>query len=118
MSDLKGKLAPVLKQQWFGLPKRTHYQAGSLAKRLGLGLRQLERHFRQEFDQSPKAWLQQQRMIYAQYVVLGTSSLKEASSELGYDNPTNFARDFKRWYGMTPSQFLVSHRRHQQKVAF
>ena len=118
MSDFKGKLTPALKQQWFGLPKRTHYQAGSLAKRLGLGLRQLERHFRQELGQSPKAWLQQQRVIYAQYVVFGTSSLKEASSELGYDKPSNFARDFKRWYGMTPRQFVDLHRRHQQKVAF
>jgi len=59
-----------------------------------------------------------QQMVDARYFLAEEPSVKEARRKLGYNKTSNFARDFKRWYGVTPGQFLKDHRRRQQKVGF
>ncbi len=43
-----------------------------------------------------------------QYLKESGRSVGEVSYLLGFSEPTNFTRSFKRWTGMTPNQYQLS----------
>jgi AraC-like DNA-binding protein len=81
--------------------------------------RQLERIFRKNFHQSPQSWLDQQRMVAARFLLVEKPRVKQVAQELGFSHTSHFDRHFKRYYEITPSQFLQKREqffelRHQQ----
>ncbi|MBI3192526.1 MAG: helix-turn-helix transcriptional regulator [Pedosphaera parvula] len=108
----------LLAPRWFRLARQANYKAVTLARLLGMSLRQLERCFQEDIGRRPKDWLKVRRMVDARYLLLETNSIKETSIKLTYRSPANFARDFKKCYAMTPGEFLNRHRRMNNKVAF
>lgn len=77
-----------------------------LAERAGLSETKLKRVFRSVFGFPVYAYLQRARMEAARTMLRERPnvSMMEVSLEIGYANPSHFARLYRREFGMTPSQ--------------
>lgn len=81
-----------------------------MAHALGMSLATLKRRLRAE-RKSYSSILEEVRMVLAyEYLVMSPMAIKEAAYLLHYDNPGNFCRAFRRWFGTTPEAFRLSHR--------
>ena len=72
----------------------------------GIGHELGRRAFLDDLGRSPKAWLNEQRMIAARNLLFEGHSVKMVGCQLGFKQTSHFCREFKRSYCMTPSQFL------------
>jgi AraC-like DNA-binding protein len=91
---------------WKSLAAQASYEPGRLAQMAEISLRQLERYFAKDFMATPKAWLREQRMQSACTLLSEVQSVKDAAYTLCFRHPSHFCREFKRYYGITPSQFV------------
>lgn len=74
-----------------------------VARSLNLSVRTLQRRLAEE-DTSFRALLEQTRRELAlRYVVSGTMSLGEIAFMLGFSEPSNLTRAFRRWTGLSPT---------------
>lgn len=82
-----------------------HADSTTIAERLNCSERSLRRHLQQEgcTYQEIVTQLQQQRAI--NYLRHSRLSIERIADRLGYSETAAFAHAFKRWTGMTPSQF-------------
>ena len=105
---LQTKLDSESRCEYFkSLASQASYEPGRLAEMAEISLRQLERYFAKDFTATPKAWLQKQRMESACKLLSEAHSVKDAAYVLSFRQPSHFCREFKRYYGMTPSQFVL-----------
>jgi transcriptional regulator GlxA family with amidase domain len=73
---------------------------------LGLGVRQLERHFHASLGVGPQESYMALRLKHARWMLENTSlSAARIASELGFSDSPHFCRSFKARYGSTPSDF-------------
>jgi AraC-like DNA-binding protein len=94
--------AEIIEQLPSGLPSQE-----SIAGTLHMSLRNLQRRL-QEKDTSYKELLDSVRQDLAtQYLKTSHRSIGEIGYLLGFSEPTNFARAFKRWVGMTPQEYRL-----------
>jgi AraC-like DNA-binding protein len=82
-------------KNWSELAQEVKWQTVALAKRCGVSVRTLERHFRQMFAETPKAWLAEKRHENAIRLINNGATIKEAAACLGYNYPTNLTRKLK-----------------------
>ena len=69
-----------------------------------------ERHFRQSFrkvtGRSPKSYQQEARLTKCAFLLTTTTdSVQEISDGLGYGSPYQLSRDFKKKFGVSPSEY-------------
>lgn len=76
-----------------------------LAKLCGVSVRKLERDFHKMMEQSTKTWLLEQRQRLAMELLQNGWLVKEVAIELGYKHPHHFSRDFKKYWGICPTEF-------------
>jgi AraC-like DNA-binding protein len=88
------------------LAKNAKYNGSELARLCGVSTRQLQRHFRRWFRQTPQRWLDDRRLIAAQQWLLQGESIKTIAIDLGFKHPSHFCHQFKRRNKMTPTQFV------------
>ena len=79
------------------------YNATTLAARLGISIRQLQRLFARQLGCSPRAWLREERMQAAHRLLLRASTIKEVALALSFRQESHFSRDFRSRFGYTPS---------------
>jgi len=85
---------------------RGHLSMRLLAKRVNLSASHLRQLFKVETGISPMQFLRNLRMERSCALLLSSFlSIKEVSFESGFPDVSHFERDFKRCYGMTPSEF-------------
>ena len=66
----------------------------------------MQRLFRQQVGCSPSEHLKQVRMDRARYLLTSTRlAIKEVVLEIGLQDVSHFAKDFKRLHGQTPSGY-------------
>jgi AraC-like DNA-binding protein len=94
--------------QWVRLAKECLYDERLVARRCTVSVRQLQRYFLDDFGRSPKAWLNEQRMVAARNLLFEGNPVKMVASQLGFKQPSHFCREFKRSYRMTPSEYLAT----------
>ena len=82
------------------------YNAVKLAKRLKISLRHLHRIFAATFAQTPQDWLNEARLVRAKQMLLTARSVKEVAFTLRFRGASQFSRDFRRRFGLTPSSLL------------
>lgn len=83
-----------------------------LSKRVNLSPTRLQQLFKRETGQSPSQYLRGLRMKRAEQLLQDTFlTIKEIMFQCGVKDPSHFTRDFKRRYGMTPTDFRLSSRR-------
>jgi transcriptional regulator GlxA family with amidase domain len=90
-------------QNWTELAQQAKWSASALAKKCGITVRTLERYFLRQMNKSPKAWLAEQRQRRAVELLRDGSSVKETATCLGYKQPTNFTRKYKKHWGFCPA---------------
>lgn len=93
---------------WRSLARSAGYDVHKLAILFGLSTRQIERLVRARFNLPPREFLRRERMASAAQLLRSADSIKETSFELGYTHPTTFNRHFKKHFGVTPTEFLMS----------
>ena len=90
----------IIEQLHDGIPKQE-----SIADTLHISLRSLQRRLREE-ETSFKGLLEDTRQALArQYLRDNHRSIGEITYLLGFSEPSNFTRAFKRWTGQTPAEF-------------
>jgi AraC-like DNA-binding protein len=90
-------------QNWDELAYEVNWSASKLAKKCGVSVRTLQRYFIKQLDKTPKAWLTKQRQYKAFDLLRGGKSVKETASQLGYQHQQHFSREFKAYWGCSPS---------------
>ncbi len=88
-------------QNWLDLAQKANWSVTTLAKRSGVSVRTLERHFLEAFGKSPKAWMTTRRLKQA-VEFLGRAPVKEVAFLVGYAHPSTFSREFKRHASQCP----------------
>jgi AraC-like DNA-binding protein len=81
-----------------------------VVREFGVGLRQLQRNFKEYVGVSPKWIIQRYRLLEAaERMALGTKvSGADLAADLGYADQAHFIRDFKSFVGRTPADYLRS----------
>jgi AraC-like DNA-binding protein len=86
------------------------YDGRKLARLFNVSPRQLQRMFSATFSRSPQAWLNERRLHTARQMLETADSVKEVAHSLGFRRVSQFSRDFRRLFGLTPSQALSDRR--------
>jgi AraC-like DNA-binding protein len=94
-------------EDWQRMAAETAYQAARLSKKVRLSRRQLERHTQKLFGRSPQAWLDEQRLIKAATVLKERRSVRASAYALGFKQRSHFSRQFKKHYGVWPTEYLA-----------
>jgi len=91
---------------WESLAGAAQFRAGELARMVGVSLRTLQRYFRAKYDCTVSDWLRELRLESARVRLPTCDSVKEVAFDLGYKQPSHFARDFKTRFGVSPRTFV------------
>ena len=77
-----------------------------MARRVATSRRQLQRAFAEAGETSFRTYLQRVRMEQAAHLLRASSSpVNEVASAVGYRQPAQFAKAFRRHHGTPPSTF-------------
>jgi transcriptional regulator GlxA family with amidase domain len=82
------------------------YNARRIAQRLNISSRHLQRVFKARMQATPGVWLREQRLQRARQMLAGACSVKRVAYSLGFQQASQFSRDFKARFGYPPSADL------------
>ena len=116
---LKGEQGGKLKQMVsFGsntqkIAKATHYlqahfretvRIETLAELCGMSLSGFHHHFKETTTLSPLQYQKSLRLMEAKRLICQEkSAIAEAAFQVGYESPSQFSREYKRYFGVAPS---------------
>ena len=90
---------------------RTGWTVESLAKAIGMSRSRFSARFGDLVGESPMAYLASHRMSLAtELLIRDHRRMAEIAEQLGYESDKVFARAFRRWSGMSPSQYAKRRR--------
>jgi AraC-like DNA-binding protein len=85
---------------------KTEYKVDFYADELGLGIKTLTRIVKDKYHLTTKAIIDQRRVLEIKRQLKGTTkSVKEIAYTLGFEEPTNMIKYFKKHVGQTPNDF-------------
>lgn len=90
-------------QEWESLAQSAQFRANELASLCQVSLRTLQRHFRTEYNLTVTKWLRDVRMRDAYGRLIRGAMVKEVAFDMGYKQLSHFSRDFKDYFGVSPS---------------
>jgi len=77
---------------------------GDLAAHVNLSASRFRELFTRQVGLGPSQYLQRLRLRRARLLIEGTFlSVKEVMALVGYNDPSHFSRDFRRFHGVSPS---------------
>ncbi|EKF75546.1 AraC family transcriptional regulator [Alcanivorax hongdengensis A-11-3] len=93
-------------QSWIHEHYRNSTSLASLAERVHLSPRQLQRRFTTALGEPPLQYLQRVRIEAARKMLeRGATNLAKLSEQVGYQDVSSFSRLFKRHTGLSPSHY-------------
>ncbi|WP_116473989.1 AraC family transcriptional regulator [Zobellella maritima] len=82
---------------------RESLEVERLAALAGMSTSSFHRHFRQATGSPPLQYLKKLRLTRARELLQDKDvKVKQAAAEVGYESPTQFSREFKRYFGVPP----------------
>jgi AraC-like DNA-binding protein len=81
-----------------------------VARKLGVSLRSLQRRLTEQGTSYSKVLDDARRELSLSYLDSPHYSLSEITYLLGFAEHSNFSRSFKRWYGISPSDYRAGKR--------
>ena len=94
---------------WISLASQLRFNIHELATHCHVSVRQMERFFKRSFQESPETWLKHVRLQQAQSLLIGGRTVKEVAHSLCFRQVSHFCREFKRFTGSTPNEFVSIH---------
>lgn len=77
---------------------------------LGISPKALSKALKNTVGKSPKEYIDERILLEAKrLLVYSELNIKEISFELGFDEPTNFSKFFRKWVGISPIDFKKQH---------
>ena len=76
-----------------------------IAAILNLSVRSMQRKLKEEGSSFKELLNQTRQELAEQYIENSRLSINEITYLLGFSDPANFSRAFKRWHGVSPSQY-------------
>ncbi|MEM6160248.1 AraC family transcriptional regulator [Erwinia sp. P6884] len=81
------------------------FEVAGLAREVGMSVAAFHAHFKAITQMSPIQYLKSTRLHHARLLMVrGGISAAAASAEVGYESPSQFSREFKRFFGRSPVQ--------------
>ncbi len=77
---------------------------GMIAQFAGMSSSTLHEQFKQVTSMSPMKFVKSLRLHHAHSLLLSGALASEASYNVGYSSPSQFSREFKRFFGETPKE--------------
>jgi AraC-like DNA-binding protein len=93
--------------RWQKAAEESGYHAAKIASDLGVSRRQLYRYTIAVFGRGPQEWLHDLRLLAAGQMLRDCRSAKRVALDLGFKQISHFSREFKLFYGLTPTAFLA-----------
>ena len=88
-----------------------------LARRVGLGRRELLRRFRSELNTTPSAILSQRRLERARSLILNSRlPMAAIASAVGFSSQSHLTSSYRRRFGITPAQQRREYRRAGERM--
>ena len=82
-----------------------HFSVASLSKDLGLSRPQLYRKSKELTGRSPKELIDELKLSQVPGLIRqNQKNISEIAYEVGYNHPSSFSKNFKRRFGISPSQ--------------
>ncbi|MCV6629295.1 MAG: AraC family transcriptional regulator [Flavobacteriaceae bacterium] len=77
-----------------------------MALDLGQSTSSFYRSFRNRMGKAPAKWMREQRLYHARFYMMFTQKpISQISSELGYEDLSQFSKAFKKKFGYNPSEY-------------
>ncbi|MFW0766064.1 AraC family transcriptional regulator N-terminal domain-containing protein [Trabulsiella odontotermitis] len=106
-----GKVAKALRK--LHAEYDSHLDVSALAKEASMSLPSFYSHFRTVTDTSPIQYLKSMRLHQARLLMLRNNlTASAASRQVGYESVSQFSREFKRLFGLTPLSEVERMRKH------
>jgi AraC-like DNA-binding protein len=99
---LDGRIAEAL-ESLCGAP-----DVASATRQLGVSERSLERLVRAGTGRTPGYWKSLARIRRAARALSGRAALADIAADHGYADQAHMSREFRRWFGLSPSGFQAS----------
>ena len=87
---------------------QTALDIDSIAKYAGMSTSSLHDHFKQVTSMSPMQYVKRLRLHRAHSLLLSGTQASEASYHVGYNSPSQFSREFKRFFGESPREIQAA----------
>jgi AraC-like DNA-binding protein len=92
------------------------FNVSGLALGCGVSRRRLLKYIRESFGVTAHQWMLRIRMERASTLLRRGLYVKEVSHELRFKQVPHFCREFRRYYGVPPSDFLLIAEAHTAEV--
>lgn len=103
MGQPEARIADLLR--WAENQDEERLDNDSLAARAGMSPATLHRYFRSVTGYPPSQYFKRQKLIRARgYLNAQRMTVAEAAHSIGYGDPTNFSRDYRKLFGHPPSK--------------
>lgn len=92
--------------------RKGHVSVRQLTSALFMSTTKFRRRFTDIFGQTPHVYIFERRLKHARRMLVAhpEMSIVEVARCCGFDDKSNFARDFRRAFGMSPSAFVRGRR--------
>ncbi|GAA4862320.1 AraC family transcriptional regulator [Paenibacillus vulneris] len=91
--------------RWLTLQYHQPISIESMAQSLGYHRTHLSKMFKQQTGLSPMNFLLKIRMERAKLLLQDELTVEQVASSVGFSDPLYFSKQFKKWYGRSPSDY-------------
>ncbi|MFS0837535.1 AraC family transcriptional regulator [Paenibacillus sp. 1P03SA] len=97
--------------RWLQLQYAQPVTIEQLAQHMGYHRTYLSKLFRQHTGLTPTQFLLKIRMERAKLLMTEGSTIEQIAYSVGFSDPLYFSKQFKKWFGCTPSEYRTKHGR-------
>lgn len=91
--------------EWLKMNFDTPFQVATLARTVGMSTSSFHQHFRDITSMSPLQYQKRLRLTEARRLLMTENSdISSASLQVGYESLSQFSREYKRFFGISPSE--------------
>lgn len=107
---LNGKMESLVRHVLTRSDLRADIKIDRIARSTGIHPRKLQRALREDGTSFSRLLDDEKRLRAVQAIQAGEQPIASVAASVGFSDPANFNRAFRRWTGQSPSEFLRRHK--------